>query len=429
MTFFGIASFQVLAMFRRGLFYSYLSIYLRFFLGMSVTETTLFATFPMILNVGFQTFVWGRLSDRLRLRRTLIVIGELTAAVFTLAVWYGHTLPSGRRAAGYVIIAGLSLVEAFWSMSNVSWTALLSDLYPARERAGLQGRIHSVGALGRIAGIWAGGLLYDGLARTYEGWGFEKGALFFIASGVMAVSTIPLFFLPEGGPGRSGADPAGDPLPHGRARPRGGDASSRRFMVFLAAMVLVNFGMNSVVLIKSQYLSLDEGMNVSSRLLGHILNSASIAILLVGLVVVRASARWGDGPLLFAGALLGMGYLSVYLVARTVGLFFLAEFLAGAAWVVFQSAAYAHASKLIPASHRGRHFAWFNATQFLSWGLPGTILTGPLVDSMIRAGAGPVDAYRSAFAAALLLVFAGLLVLFAESRYGPIEPRREPDDR
>ncbi|MHA2273314.1 MAG: hypothetical protein ACXACI_15755, partial [Candidatus Hodarchaeales archaeon] len=57
--FFGLSSFQVLAMFRRGLFYTYLSIYLRFYLGLSVTETTLFATIPMILNVTFQMFVWG----------------------------------------------------------------------------------------------------------------------------------------------------------------------------------------------------------------------------------------------------------------------------------------------------------------------------------------------------------------------------------
>ena len=53
-------------MFRRGLFYTYLSIYLRFFLGLSVTETTFFATFPMILNVACQAVVWGRLSRACR---------------------------------------------------------------------------------------------------------------------------------------------------------------------------------------------------------------------------------------------------------------------------------------------------------------------------------------------------------------------------
>ena len=76
----GISSFQILAMFRRGLFYSFLSIYLRFFLGMTVTETTFFATFPMIVNVLCQTFLWGKVSDKTQKRRTLIIVGELSAA-------------------------------------------------------------------------------------------------------------------------------------------------------------------------------------------------------------------------------------------------------------------------------------------------------------------------------------------------------------
>ena len=63
-------------MFRRGLFYSFLTIYLRHYLGLSVTETTLFATGPMVMNVLFQTFTWGPLSDRWQLRRTFIIAGE-----------------------------------------------------------------------------------------------------------------------------------------------------------------------------------------------------------------------------------------------------------------------------------------------------------------------------------------------------------------
>ncbi len=73
--FLGISSFQALAMFRRGLFYAFLSIYLRYFLGLSVTETTLFATLPMVFNILSQTLIWGRLSDRRQLRRTLILWG------------------------------------------------------------------------------------------------------------------------------------------------------------------------------------------------------------------------------------------------------------------------------------------------------------------------------------------------------------------
>ena len=92
-TFFCISSFQALAMFRRSLFYSYLSIYLRHFLGLSVTETTLFATLPMVLNILFQTFIWGVISDRYQKRRTLIILGELFAAISTFIVWLLHTIP------------------------------------------------------------------------------------------------------------------------------------------------------------------------------------------------------------------------------------------------------------------------------------------------------------------------------------------------
>jgi hypothetical protein len=48
--FIGLTSFEILAMFRRGLFYAFLSIYLRHYLGLSVTETTLFATLPMTFS-------------------------------------------------------------------------------------------------------------------------------------------------------------------------------------------------------------------------------------------------------------------------------------------------------------------------------------------------------------------------------------------
>ncbi|MBW1695719.1 MAG: MFS transporter [Deltaproteobacteria bacterium] len=82
--FFGISSFQVLVWFRRGLFYSFLSIYLRHFLGLSVTETTLFATLPMIINILCQTFIWGTVSDMYQLRRTLIITGEVLAVASLL---------------------------------------------------------------------------------------------------------------------------------------------------------------------------------------------------------------------------------------------------------------------------------------------------------------------------------------------------------
>ena len=402
-TFLNISSFQVLAMFRRGLFYSYLSIYLRFFLGLSVTETTFFATFPMILNVLSQTFVWGVVSDRYQLRRTLIILGEISAAISTFFVWYMHTLPESSHIAGYVIIIGLSIVEFFWSMSNVGWSALLSDLYPEHQRAGLQGRLSSVGAIGRIIGVWAGGLAYDGLSQFYAGWGFDKGLLFFIASGVMLVSTIPMLFVPEGGIRKEERVSA--------SKTSVKNSIPTQFLVFILAMLFINFGRNSVALVKSQYLSLAEGFGVSSIVLSYILNTGSFAILVLGFFVRRLSNRLKDETLLLVGTVSAILYLLGFALAENLTLIFISNFLSGISDVIILASSYSFASRLIPPEKRGRQFAFFNATFFLSWGIPGTLIAGPVVDQLLRSGVSPIFSYKISFVIAAVLIAVGALIL------------------
>lgn len=402
--FLGVSSFQILAMFRRGMFYAYLSIYLRYFLNLSVTETTLFATLPMLANIMFQATLWGRLSDRYQLRRTLIVWGEILGGIGTIAVWFVHTLPEDPRRVGYVIIFGLTAVEVFWSMSNIGWSALISDLYPAETRAALQGRLTSIGGIGRIAGVWIGGLLYDGLGHYYDGWGFERGVLFFVAAGVMFLSTLPLLSLPEGGiRWEADAGDAADPARHAQ--------SARWFVIFLAAMACINFGRNSVTIIQSQYLFLDSGFAVSSRLLSYIVNTESLAMILAGLAVGGIIRKIGNGPGVLLGTSLSMLYLLLFMTTSELSLIYVGSFLKGCAESVIMAAAYAFASVLIPPEHRGRRFGLFNATFFLSWGLAGTLIAGPLVDFLIHAGHTAESAYRWSYGAAMLLTLVGFGIL------------------
>jgi MFS family permease len=407
--FLGISSFQVLAMFRRGLFYTYLSIYLRFFLGLSVTETTFFATFPMILNIVFQTFVWGVISDKYQKRRTLIILGEVFAAISTLFVWFLHTLPKQTYAAGYVIILGMSFVEIFWSMSNIGWSAIISDLYPEHSRTDIQGKLASIGAFGRIIGVWIGGCAYDGLAHYYEGWGFHQGLLFFIASGIMLVSTIPMFFVPEGGASLSRRDKLEKPLMQLFRL-------SKPFMVFLIAMVFINFGRNSIAMIKAQYLTLDEGFNVSSGMLSYIVNMYSAAIMLFGLFTARLSRRYSDERLLTTGTVISVISLLGFVMARQLPLIFISNFLGGASEVIILASAYTYASKLIPPEQRGKQFALFNATFFLSWGVAGTLIAGPIADLLINRGVMQVFAYQMSFLSASVLVVIGLFILMIAFR-------------
>jgi MFS family permease len=391
-------------MFRRGLFYAYLSIYLRYFLKLSVTETTLFATLPMLANIVFQATLWGRLSDRYQLRRTLIVWGEILGGIGTLAVWFAHTLPEDRRHMAYVIIIGLTVVEIFWSMSNIGWSALISDLYPPDQRGAIQGKLTSAGGIGRIAGVWIGGLLYDGLGYRYDGWGFEHGALFFVAAGVMFASTLPLLTLPEGGVAVEEHRPAEvDPTSHKR--------SAHWFAIFLAAMILINFGRNSVVIIQSQYLFLDTGFAVSSRTLSYIVNTESLAMILAGLAVGGIVRRLGDGLGILFGTSLSIAYLLIFMTTSHLGLVYVGSFLKGCGESIIMAASYAFAAALIPPQQRGRRFGLFNATFFLSWGLAGTLIAGPLVDYLLQQGIAAGAAYRWAYGAAVVITLAGVALL------------------
>jgi MFS family permease len=400
----GLASYQMMAMFRRGLFYAYLSIYLRHRLGLSVTGTTLFATLPMVVNVLAQTLIWGKISDRFQLRRTLIIVGEMLAAVGTVVTWYVHRQFADPLTAGYAIIAGLTAIEMFWSMSNISWSALVSDLYGPLQRSRIQGWLASLGGTGRMAGVWIGGLLYDGLGFRLEGWGFYEGPLFFVAAGVMLLSTLPLLFLPEGGIGPDAASPAADPQREKLS------ASVAIYLVFLAGMTLINFGRNSIAIIFTQYLTLSSGLALDSRTLAEVVNTQSLAIVAIGWMAGSICRRIGNGAALLAGTAAAVGALSVLAVTTSLRMVYAACFLRGVGDAVILAAAYAFASLLIPPQKRGRLFAWFNATFFLSFGMAGTLIAGPLVDGLVAAGYAQPWAYRVSFGAGAFLTIIGLSI-------------------
>lgn len=394
----------MLAMFRRGLFYTYLSIYLRHYLGLGITETTLFATLPMLASVIGQTMIWGRFSDRLQLRRTLIIAGELLAGFGTLLLWYCHTLAPNPRYAGYVIIGGLTIVELFWSMSNISWSALISDIYGEAQRTTVQGRLTSIGAIGRIAGVWIGGILYDGFGHVNPGWGFSSGTLFFIAAGLMFISTLPMLLVPEGGTAHSGAESAVEADTVSTQRTAG------TFFLFLVGIAFVNVGRNSVAILYAQYLTLDSGFALSSEIVSYITNTRSIAVVLTGVLIGAVGRRIGNGVSLLLGIVAAVVSLLVFAFARQLPLLYLGAVIGGCSQTLIMVAGYTLVSVLIPAHKRGRLFSMYNATIFLSWGLGATFIAGPLADALVAGGSSEVFAYRMTFVSAAVITSIGLAI-------------------
>jgi len=409
--FVGLSSFQILAMFRRGIFYTFLGVYLRSNLGLSVTETSLFETIPMILNILFQSFVWGRLADKLQKRRSLIIAGELLASLGHLAMWFFHSISPEPRASGWVIIWCLSVIEIFWSMSNIGWSALISDVYAPMERNAVQGRLASLGGAGRMLGALIGGLLFDGMGRAYPGWGYKAGGIFFVSAFAMLVSVVPIFFMPEGGVAYRGGSSGSPTEPEGGRKGSGGDLGV--FAVFLIAMLLINCGINSLASFKAQYLDLEDGFNASARTISLVMNVESLALIVIGFFLGLMGRKLGIPRLLLLGGLAGVLSLLAYAAAPGLGLIYLASLLKGAADGCIVSASYAFASILIPPEKRGRYFSAYNATYSLSWGVSATLVTGPLIDSLMRAGRAPLFAYRMGVLSSALIAMLGLGILAA----------------
>ena len=369
---------------------------MRDFLHLSATETTLYATLPMILSVVFQNFVWGPLSDKLQRRRTLIILGEVLAGIGTITVWFAHSIFSNLLLAGYVIIVGLMCIEAFWSMSNISWSALISDIYPSKDRSKVMGQLTSVGGFGRIIGISIGGILYN------NGFGFRDGPLFFVAALVMFVSSIPMIFTPEGGI-----------KSEEYVEVENNDITTQNynfkviFIVFIISLTFINFGRNSIATIYSQYLILDTGFAVDSILLSFIANTRSIAVLTIGFLAGILSKKFGHSRTLILGASLAIFALIITGLTDNLILIFVGSFFIGTAEVIIFAASYVIASNLIPSKVRAKLFGVYNATFFLSWGLACTIISGPLIDFL---GVEKVISYQVAFIVGALITGIGLVI-------------------
>lgn len=410
----GLSSFQFMAMVRRGLFYTFLSLYLRVILGLSVTETTLLACLSMIANSISQTFIWGKISDKYQMRVGLIVIGETIAAFGYILIYFVHiymlTAYSPLYAA-YTIIFGLSLLEFFWSMSNVGWSALISDITTSKERGKLMSIISSIGGIGQIVGVSVAGILYD---WGGEAGGFKNGILFFFASALMiaSASVIGLAMRSRGVKRRK------NPIVT-REVPSGNNEKSpesfnnhglRNFYWFLASMFTVSLGTFSILQILIFYVELDAPIGASSVDIAMIRNSASIAAIITSLVAGPIADKIGKKTALGIGFTLRVITPLLYIIAQNVEQMIIINSLSGVSMAFINVVGYLVASELIPAEQRGRLFGQYNAINGISFGIAGTVVGGPVADYLIAQGFSEAQAYTTTFEVAAMVSLIGTII-------------------
>lgn len=402
-----------MAMARRGLFYTFLSIYLRAVLGLSVTATTLLASLTMIANSTSQTFVWGKISDKYQARTSLIVIGETIAAAGYILIYFLHINLLGiygAAAAAYCIIIGLSLLEFFWSMSNLGWSALMSDLTTIEERGRLVGAISSIGGVGQIVGISVSGVLYS---LGGEAAGFKNGTLFFFAAGIMIVSAILIWI------GTSHPEQALKERPASRGGIEKNLSSwsnfnFKAFYWFLASIFIVSIGVYSILQIFVLYLYLPSPIGATDLEVSMIRNSAAIATIVFSLLAGPLADRVGRKPALGLGFALATVTPFLYIFAQNASQMIIINSLSGVSMALMNTCGYLLAADLIPAELRGRLFGQFNAVTSVSFGLAGTFLGGPIADFLIHTGTTEAIAYVTTFQVAAITSLIGTFTFIAK---------------
>jgi MFS family permease len=403
----GLSSFQFMAMVRRGLFYTFLSLYLREILGLSVTETTLLASLTMIANSVSQTFVWGKISDKYQWRASLVVIGETVAAFGYVTVYFIHAYMlelNSPITAAYIIIGGLAILEFFWSMSNLGWSALISDLTTPKERGGLMSIVSSVGGVGRIVGTSVSAVFYNW--GSIAG-GFTSGLLFYFASTIMLVSAALIWFS-----ARSSEKIKTDMQTNETTESAqdSGQQGTNVFSWFLTSLFIVGFGAFSILQIFIYYISLDSPINASSFEIAMIRNSSSIAIIITSLLAGLLADRIGRKKALGLGFILMVVTPLFYILAQNAIQMMIFNSLNGIARALMTVVGYLVAADLIPADRRGRLFGQYNAITYMSFGLAGTVLGGPIADYLISTGSTIADAYINTFQVASVVSLMGTII-------------------
>ncbi len=382
-------------------------------LGASFIEISLVITLPMLISSAMQALVWGRLSDRIKRRRLLIVVGEVFAGFGYLVIWTSISI--------WVIIIGLSLIEAVWSMSNTGWSALFADLTDPKERSTLNGRINGLGVIGRIVGITAVGAIYD-LPTPGAGFPF----VFPIASAIMFGSVLVLIALvPESKVVPSIKDLEGTPkIRRGlrglfKSYPPG-------FLIFLGCWAFIAVGWVCYMSLFTVYLRI--GLNLTSMEISLVRNLNSGVGLVAAPVAGFLGDRLGRKFVILEALIIQVAVTALYPFATTLVPMLVVNTLGGITRPALHTVGYALAADLIPEDQRGRLFGAYNAAWTLSFGASPTVVgsfyatwrEGAYLAGGFSQDSAELQAIIDVFLLSTVLVIGGALIFTAAVR----EPRR-----
>lgn len=403
--FVNLGLFQFLSFVRRGVFYTFMITYL-FHLMQTVTDTAMLGTLNMIGSALGQNFLWGKIADRYNLRTRLIITGESIAALAYFIVFQIYKALINSQSnflAGLSLIVGLSFLEFFWSMSDVGWAALLTDMTTTKNRASIIGALNFIASLGRMIGITFAGYLY------MNGEGFRQGTIFYIVITMLLVGAA-LVWITSRSTGKS-AKRSEDKNVKDQSvtAPTGYDRKAYKW--FLISLIIIVIGTSCVSQVFLIFIQLSGGLMATDQEMSLILTAYAVGGMIMSLTCGWLADRFGKGLVLLAGLILAIWTPLFYGFASTVPAMVLFYGLNGASFWIILTLGFAFAADIIPEDRRGRMFGRYNTVMALSWGPAGLLVGGPLADIQVKLlNLPPFIAYVNAFYASSIIVAFGTAI-------------------
>jgi len=413
-TFLGLGSFEFMTFMRRGVFYTFMIYYLYDLLG-KVTIIAMLGTFTMIASTLGQNFLWGRISDRYRLRTQLIVVGEITAGIAYILVFLlqKSLIDAGSGAtAGITIITGLSILEFFWSMSDVGWAAFVTDITTPEIRGGFIGTLNFISSAGRMTGVVTAGFLYQG------GLGFRRGTIFYVVTAMLFAGAAIMWLASRSLKSttqlskKSGSERGGNGLvktPEVEV-----DAKSENpqvFSWFLVALTIIVLGATSINQVFLLFLKLPDGLNATDEQVSLIVTAWTLGGMTASVLSGRLADKIGRIKIILIGLVLAVATLLLYGMVPNVNLMALIYGINGVSFMTLQTAGFALAGDIIPPHRRGHSLSRYNAVMALSWGPAGLLIGGPLADIQTTVmDVSRHTAYINTFTTASIIITLGAIV-------------------
>lgn len=406
-TYFNLSVFQFITFLRRGVFYTFMIPYLHMLMG-TVTWTAALGTLNMIGSSLGQNLLWGRICDKYKARTKLIISGEMIAAVTYVLVFLIHRFlrDSGNNfSAGLSIIFGLSILEFFWSMSDVGWAALLTDFTTPQIRGRVIGTLNFIASVGRMTGVLYSGFLYN------DGEGFLNGTIFYIVIALLLAGVSLMVFTSR----RIKTDKTEEQCTQTTAKQDSlsNKQNERKYWMFLISLIVMILGAASISQIFLLFLQLPNGLNFSDPQMTLVVSAWTVGGMIASLGAGRLSDRFGRLKVLLFGLSLAIVTPLFYSFASSVPLMSFVYGLNGVSFWTIQTVGFVFAGDMIPKDKRGRLLGRYNTVMALSWGPAGILIGGPFADLQVgRLGLSPFTAYVNAFYASSIIVLIGT-VLFA----------------